>query len=363
MKKKLYLFVLILLFSTKSFAQSSALPDFISCAPYNYGDYVAMLQLIGTFPGGGAATQLAQDIIDGVNNGTILTYKQLEQEILIAFRTMNVSAPPFQGSKPKWVYGVGKITLCPTGNVGLGGLQNPKAPLHVWGNAFFQGGYVGIGTTVPSSPLHVYGDAVIQKGMLGVNTTTPAYTLDVNGDGNIHSLKATYLTSTVAKAADVAANFQMAKQHIFIVPRVEGYQYNPSVTPGDEAILFSDGAAGGSQNASSGLYIGPHSGTAAGIRIGGDGTLESHAIKVVGGNAFPDYVFEKDYSLMDLKELEVFLNDNKHLPGIPSAKEVEQNNGVELGEMNKQLLKKVEELTLYIIDQNKRIEALETKKQ
>jgi hypothetical protein len=74
---------------------------------------------------------------------------------------------------------------------------------------------------------------------------------------------------------------------------------------------------------------------------------------------WPDYVFEEDYELMPLEKLEKKIKEDKHLPEIPSAKEIE-NNGVLLGEMNKKLLQKIEELTLYIIQQNKDIELLKT---
>ena len=66
-----------------------------------------------------------------------------------------------------------------------------------------------------------------------------------------------------------------------------------------------------------------------------------------------------DYDLMPLEKVERFVSKNKHLPEIPSAKEVE-NNGVDLMEMNVLLLKKVEELTLHTIAQEKRIKSLES---
>ena len=75
---------------------------------------------------------------------------------------------------------------------------------------------------------------------------------------------------------------------------------------------------------------------------------------------WPDYVFGKDYNLMPLSELEQFITENSHLPEIPSAKEVEEN-GVSLGEMQAKLLQKVEELTLYAIEQQKFIEKLENR--
>jgi hypothetical protein len=74
---------------------------------------------------------------------------------------------------------------------------------------------------------------------------------------------------------------------------------------------------------------------------------------------FPDYVFEPDYNLPKLADIEAYVQKHKHLPEVPSAKEVEKD-GMSLNEMNIILLKKVEELTLYAIDQEKRIKALET---
>lgn len=75
-------------------------------------------------------------------------------------------------------------------------------------------------------------------------------------------------------------------------------------------------------------------------------------------NPFPDFVFEPGYKLLSINEVESFINQNGHLPGVPNAAHVEQN-GIELGEMNALLLQKIEELTLYIIAQDKKIQALE----
>ncbi len=70
---------------------------------------------------------------------------------------------------------------------------------------------------------------------------------------------------------------------------------------------------------------------------------------------WPDFVFESDYDLLPLGELQSYIKKNKHLPEVPSAKEVEKD-GIDLVEMNRILLKKVEELTLYLIDQNEQLE-------
>lgn len=73
---------------------------------------------------------------------------------------------------------------------------------------------------------------------------------------------------------------------------------------------------------------------------------------------FPDFVFEPGYKLLSINEVESFINQNGHLPGVPNAAEVEQN-GIELGEMNALLLQKIEELTLYIIALEKKMQAFE----
>lgn len=93
-----------------------------------------------------------------------------------------------------------------------------------------------------------------------------------------------------------------------------------------------------------------------------DGNICAKEVRVAltGAPCWPDYVFEKDYKLMGLDELDAFLKLNKHLPGIPAAEDVVQS-GVELGEMNAKLLQKIEELTLYIIDLQKQIDELKGK--
>ena len=91
-----------------------------------------------------------------------------------------------------------------------------------------------------------------------------------------------------------------------------------------------------------------------------DGRVRAREVKVSLANPFPDYVFEKNHSMMSLYELENYINSNKHLPNMPTAKEVE-NNGVDLGELNRKLTEKVEELTLYLIELQKQVDALKKK--
>jgi len=93
-----------------------------------------------------------------------------------------------------------------------------------------------------------------------------------------------------------------------------------------------------------------------------DGLLCAKEVRVrlAGAPCWPDYVFSKNYNLMPLQELEQFVNENHHLPEIPSAATVEEN-GIELGQMNTLLLKKIEELTLYILDLQKQIDELKSR--
>lgn len=85
-----------------------------------------------------------------------------------------------------------------------------------------------------------------------------------------------------------------------------------------------------------------------------NGTLTANRVTVNVGS-FPDYVFEDDYKLQPLSEVEKFIKENKHLPKVPSAKEVEQN-GMNVGELNVLMMEKIEELTLHLIEQQKRLE-------
>lgn len=92
------------------------------------------------------------------------------------------------------------------------------------------------------------------------------------------------------------------------------------------------------------------------FRLAVNGTIHSKEVKVdmIG---WPDYVFKKEYDLQKLSEVEKHIKEKGHLVNIPSEEEV-LKNGIQLGEMNAKLLQKIEELTLYLIDQNKSIENL-----
>ncbi|MDX1444609.1 hypothetical protein [Lishizhenia sp.] len=92
------------------------------------------------------------------------------------------------------------------------------------------------------------------------------------------------------------------------------------------------------------------------LKLSNEGVLYAREIRV-NLDTWPDYVFEKEYSLMSLDSLESYIDKNGHLPNIPAADSV-VSEGLDLGTSNKLLMEKVEELTLYLIAQNKEQEQL-----
>ncbi len=89
------------------------------------------------------------------------------------------------------------------------------------------------------------------------------------------------------------------------------------------------------------------------------GKIICEELKVKLAANWPDYVFADTYQLTPLHELKSFIDTNHHLPNIPIAADVERE-GFEVGEMNRRLLEKVEELTLYVIQLQEQIDLLKT---
>jgi len=176
------------------------------------------------------------------------------------------------------------------------------------GHSFFNsGGNVGIGTSSPASTFHVS-------------------TIDASVQQRFQR------TGSGAGITDVGTDDQGYKVW------VGGYS-----SPSLKVIYGANGRVG----------IGTFSPDAT---LAVKGTIHAEEVKVDLSVPGPDYVFEKDYNLMSLEEIKAFIEKNKHLPEVPSAKEME-TNGVNLSEMNMILLKKVEELTLHVIELKKENEA------
>lgn len=93
------------------------------------------------------------------------------------------------------------------------------------------------------------------------------------------------------------------------------------------------------------------------LKLENNGLLRARKIRV-DSETWADFVFDENYNLISLKDLNLFISKNKHLPNIPSEKEVVEN-GLDVAELSKMLLQKIEELTLYLIQQDKNVETLE----
>lgn len=97
------------------------------------------------------------------------------------------------------------------------------------------------------------------------------------------------------------------------------------------------------------------------FRVYNDGLVRAREVKVNLSVIPPDYVFDSSYMLLKINELENFIKTYKHLPDIPSAKEMQKDGNIDIGVMQLALLRKIEELTLYVIELKKQNDVLQTK--
>jgi hypothetical protein len=110
----------------------------------------------------------------------------------------------------------------------------------------------------------------------------------------------------------------------------------------------------GNEYISGDLRVGTQTG-ATGYRVSVNGKIMATEVRVQAFANWPDYVFGDSHERLSIEELEQFVKTEKHLPGVPSAAQIEAQQGFDLGEMQKIALEKIEELTLYLIEQNKLI--------
>jgi hypothetical protein len=181
---------------------------------------------------------------------------------------------------------------------------------------------------------------VSSSGNVGVGITNPAAKLSVNlqnASGWGGNLKALRLSSP--------DNYYYMDVNTYVVESGNvGYQFSPNGSIGMTITTAGKVGIG---------TLHPD------VELAVKGVIHSSEVRVDMGVQGPDYVFEKDYNLLSLTELETYINQNKHLPEVPSAKEMEKD-GLNLKEMNLILLKKVEELTLHLIEQQKRMEHMDS---
>jgi len=255
-------------------------------------------------------------------------------------------------------------------------------------NMYYTGGNIGIGTATPTANLEVVGTATFRDNLNNpILLTYPRGTAGYSG-GQTHSqtilTARTYYQNGTGGIGGWLLNFASPEISGMETPYIYTFEnHNMRLGTVDNGwrkaeieicnlpspgILFRTGAWQDPSNT-------PHSATNVRMLITVDGkvgigTTNPQSMLAVNGTVtakevvvtltgWSDYVFDDNYKLMSLNELEKSIKTEKHLPGIPSADEVKKN-GVSIGDMQAKLLQKVEELTLHVIEQNKKLESLKT---
>jgi len=183
-------------------------------------------------------------------------------------------------------------------------------------------GAVGIGTGNPSEKLHIMGNALAQGALISVNPDNSGARVSLDWLDNVARIRIGGSDEGATNGFDIQGTGNKSLMRLLN----NGYVGIGTTTPQEKLSV--------------------------------NGNIRAKQIKVETAN-WPDYVFQKNYSNMPLPELSNYIAQHHHLPGIPSAAEVEKD-GISLGEMNSKLLEKIEELTLHLIRQQEELLAIKT---
>jgi hypothetical protein len=227
-------------------------------------------------------------------------------------------------------------------NIGIG-KNNPTQKLDVNGvvnaSAFFVNGvpFAGGGSQWTTSSSSIY----YNSGSVAIGTATPETTgkLTVGVGTSAATVKQGVYIKGDASSADAGPALILDNTATATAGRtfIRGISRTTNGTAVNTDLTFYNGKIGiGTNTPDAPLTV--------------NGQIHTKEV-VVDVNIAPDYVFEQEYDLRSIEEVKLYIDEHKHLPEVPSAKVMEAH-GVELGEMNMLLLEKVEELTLYTIQQN-----------
>ena len=223
-------------------------------------------------------------------------------------------------------------------------------------NTFPASGNIGIGTLAPREELTIESNQnginslLIRNNSTGTSARTGVSFYNGSGNGDYFSFllngKNYNGVSGWSNRLTVQSGSTVSNGIVFYANK-GGIQFSTSGTNNPDIYVAPNGNVGFStSNPASKLSV--------------NGNVESKEIQVKATIA--DYVFKENYNLMSLEEIENFIIENKHLPNVFSEKDQISNNGnIPLGQVTMSLLEKIEELTLHVIELNKRIKDLEIK--
>ncbi len=196
---------------------------------------------------------------------------------------------------------------------------------------------------------YIGGTACEQNIKVGINMINPVTNLHVEGDG--YFSKEVGIGALPTADSKVNINSDVVGQTGLIVTTSTSSSDDFGVEEyGIVSVVDNDGTKGFA------LYDSRINQDV--FRVRGTGMVQAKSV-MVSLSVWSDFVFDDSYKLMSLKELEKYVEKNNHLPNIPSETEVKKN-GIDLGEMDAKLLQKIEELTLYLIEQQKEIDELKS---
>jgi hypothetical protein len=219
-------------------------------------------------------------------------------------------------------------------------------------------GYVGINAIIPEEQLHVIGNIKCENGLyMGDIATKYIYSNDITNDPDGIPNSGDEEVKPIEFKSDV--NFLNLNAQY--VGAANGNFSSLSVGNLSTNYLTTSGLTNNGDLTVKGVLRIKNASGVNVFRIDQNGYVRSRR-NIVDILTIPDYVFKKGYKLMPLKELEEFITQKNHLPNIKSEEEYKTEGGIDLGELNMKLLEKVEELTLHLIELNKKIEKLESKK-
>lgn len=259
----------------------------------------------------------------------------------------------YHGSDPANLSRLGYIGYGSSSNTDLY-VTNDKGGLKFRDNTgevmYVKNGNVGIGTTSPTRDIQIHRSTSL-AGIEVVNTNATGKSVILLGEANtLHRyiylgyLNPSYNSSNAFQPAS-GVLYSGASNGMRLISRSHISLFSGGFEKINERLRITPSGHIGIGTTDPGLY-----------KLAVEGKIGAHEI-VVTTDGWSDFVFNKDYKLKDLEEVESFIEENNHLPDIPSEKEVIEN-GIALGEMDAKLLQKIEELTLYMIEMNKEVKAL-----